>query len=121
MGALKVLFWRFLCSLICMFGASLAYELMSLTFHCYLIPTYLAVALTKEKFISPHRIRRTDSVFCCGFGRFQRAKPIIIDPGLYMDKKTDIFWATQRRAVPTAFRLFTGIFLLSKLASILKF
>jgi hypothetical protein len=108
MGALKVLFWRFLCSFICMFGASLAYELMSLTFHCYLIPTYLAVALTKEKFISPHLIRLTDSVFRCGFGRFQRAKPIIIDPGLYMDKKTDIFWATQRRAVPSAFRLFTG-------------
>jgi hypothetical protein len=56
-----------------------------------------------------------------GWKEFQRAKPIIIDPGLYMDKKTDIFWATQRRAVPTAFRLFTGIFLLSKLGSILKF
>jgi protein xylosyltransferase len=47
------------------------------------------------------------------FGRFQRAKPIIIDPGLYMDKKTDIFWATQRRAVPSAFRLFTGTAILS--------
>ncbi|KAH9533403.1 hypothetical protein CY35_18G050500 [Sphagnum magellanicum] len=43
-----------------------------------------------------------------GWKEFQRAKPIIIDPGLYMDKKTDIFWATQRRAVPSAFRLFTG-------------
>lgn len=41
--------------------------------------------------------------------RFQRAKPIIIDPGLYQNKKTDIFWATQRRALPTAFRLFTGL------------
>ncbi|KAG0565863.1 hypothetical protein M758_7G018500 [Ceratodon purpureus] len=43
-----------------------------------------------------------------GWKEFQRAKPIIIDPGLYLDKKTDIFWATQRRAIPTAFRLFTG-------------
>lgn len=42
--------------------------------------------------------------------RFQRAKPIIIDPGLYMNRKSDIFWATQRRAVPTSFRLFTGDF-----------
>uniref|UniRef100_A0A7N0RE85 Uncharacterized protein n=1 Tax=Kalanchoe fedtschenkoi TaxID=63787 RepID=A0A7N0RE85_KALFE len=42
---------------------------------------------------------------CC---RFQRAKPIIIDPGLYMTKKTDVFWITQRRSVPTAFKLFTG-------------
>jgi hypothetical protein len=40
--------------------------------------------------------------------RFQRAKPIIIDPGLYMTKKADVFWITQRRSVPTAFKLFTG-------------
>ncbi|XP_026392348.1 beta-glucuronosyltransferase GlcAT14A-like [Papaver somniferum] len=38
----------------------------------------------------------------------QRAKPIIIDPGLYLSKKTDIFWTTQRRSLPTAFKLFTG-------------
>jgi protein xylosyltransferase len=43
-----------------------------------------------------------------GWKEFQRAKPIIIDPGLYMNRKTDIFWATQKRAVPTAYRLFTG-------------
>lgn len=42
------------------------------------------------------------------FGRSQRAKPVIIDPGLYMNKKTDVFWVTQRRSVPTAFKLFTG-------------
>ncbi|KAJ7519817.1 hypothetical protein O6H91_20G057000 [Diphasiastrum complanatum] len=43
-----------------------------------------------------------------GWKEFQRAKPIIMDPGLYMSKKSDVFWATQRRAVPNAFRLFTG-------------
>ncbi|GLJ31097.1 hypothetical protein SUGI_0622470 [Cryptomeria japonica] len=37
-----------------------------------------------------------------------RAKPIIIDPGFYMSKKTDIFWVTERRETPTAFKLFTG-------------
>ncbi|KAK9107836.1 hypothetical protein Syun_023847 [Stephania yunnanensis] len=41
-------------------------------------------------------------------GWYQRAKPIIIDPGLYMTKKADVFWVTQRRSVPTAFKLFTG-------------
>lgn len=41
--------------------------------------------------------------------RFQRAKPIIIDPGLYMLKKADVFWIPQRRSVPTAFKLFTGM------------
>ncbi|KAK7817714.1 beta-glucuronosyltransferase glcat14b [Quercus suber] len=30
------------------------------------------------------------------------------DPGLYMTKKADVFWVTQRRSVPTAFKLFTG-------------
>lgn len=38
----------------------------------------------------------------------QRVKPIIIDPGLYQAEKSDIFWMSQRRAVPDAFRLFTG-------------
>ncbi|KAF3781819.1 Beta-glucuronosyltransferase [Nymphaea thermarum] len=43
-----------------------------------------------------------------GWKEFQRAKPIIIDPGLYLTKKADVFWVTQRRSVPTAFKLFTG-------------
>ncbi|KAG6661386.1 hypothetical protein I3843_03G165800 [Carya illinoinensis] len=38
----------------------------------------------------------------------QRAKPIIIDPGLYLSKKSDIAWTTQRRSLPTSFKLFTG-------------
>ncbi|KAK9149981.1 hypothetical protein Syun_008290 [Stephania yunnanensis] len=38
----------------------------------------------------------------------QRAKPIIIDPGLYLSKKSDISRTTQRRSLPTAFKLFTG-------------
>lgn len=43
-----------------------------------------------------------------GWKEYQRAKPIIIDPGLYHSKKSDIFWATQHRAVPTAFKLYAG-------------
>lgn len=42
------------------------------------------------------------------FSRNQRAKPIIIDPGLYLSKKSDIAWTTQRRSLPTSFKLFTG-------------
>ncbi|XXG59710.1 hypothetical protein AAC387_Pa04g1745 [Persea americana] len=38
----------------------------------------------------------------------QRAKPIIIDPGLYLSKKSDVFWTTARRPVPSTFKLFTG-------------
>ncbi|XAR55465.1 hypothetical protein NMG60_11035538 [Bertholletia excelsa] len=38
----------------------------------------------------------------------QRAKPIIIDPGLYLSKKSDLASTSQRRSLPTSFRLFTG-------------
>ncbi|KAB1200915.1 hypothetical protein CJ030_MR0G005911 [Morella rubra] len=52
----------------------------------------------------------------CHAGWYQRAKPIIVDPGLYMTKKADVFWVTQRRSVPTAFKLFTeSLSLVSKL------
>ncbi|KAF8007947.1 hypothetical protein BT93_K1824 [Corymbia citriodora subsp. variegata] len=37
-----------------------------------------------------------------------RSKSIIIDPGLYLSKKYDVTWSTQRRSIPTAFKLFTG-------------
>ncbi|MCO5556323.1 hypothetical protein L7F22_009870 [Adiantum nelumboides] len=43
-----------------------------------------------------------------GWKEVQRVKPIIIDPGLYLSRKSDIFWANQRRAVPNAFKLFLG-------------
>ncbi|KAL0285505.1 UNVERIFIED_CONTAM: Beta-glucuronosyltransferase GlcAT14A [Sesamum angustifolium] len=43
-----------------------------------------------------------------GWKESQRAKPVIIDPGLYMTEKSDVFWITQRRSVPTKFKLFTG-------------
>ncbi|XP_010250092.1 PREDICTED: beta-glucuronosyltransferase GlcAT14B-like [Nelumbo nucifera] len=43
-----------------------------------------------------------------GWKEYQRAKPVIIDPGLYSLQKSDVFWVTEKRSVPTAFRLFTG-------------
>ncbi|KAL5997667.1 Beta-glucuronosyltransferase GlcAT14A [Asimina triloba] len=43
-----------------------------------------------------------------GWKEVKRAKPIIIDPGLYMSTKSDIVWLTQTRELPTAFKLFTG-------------
>ncbi|KAI4322626.1 hypothetical protein L6164_022302 [Bauhinia variegata] len=38
----------------------------------------------------------------------QRARSIIVDPALYLSKKSDIAWTTQRRTLPTSFKLFTG-------------
>ena len=33
---------------------------------------------------------------------------MIIDPGLYSLQKSDVFWVTEKRSVPSAFKLFTG-------------
>ncbi|KAG9159174.1 hypothetical protein Leryth_018159 [Lithospermum erythrorhizon] len=43
-----------------------------------------------------------------GWKEFQRAKPIIIDPGLYHSKKSGVFWAKEKRSAPASFKLFTG-------------
>ncbi|KAF5730678.1 xylosyltransferase 2 [Tripterygium wilfordii] len=43
-----------------------------------------------------------------GWKEDKRAMPLIIDPGLYSSKKTDIYWASPRRTLPTSFKLFTG-------------
>lgn len=37
-------------------------------------------------------------------------KPIIVDPGLYLSEKSEMFYATQKRDLPNSFRLFTGVF-----------
>ncbi|XP_059640797.1 beta-glucuronosyltransferase GlcAT14B-like [Cornus florida] len=56
----------------------------------------------------PRDLNFIDHTSDIGWKEFQRAKPIIVDPGLYMTRKADVFWITQRRSVPTAFKLFTG-------------
>ncbi|CAN0875677.1 Beta-glucuronosyltransferase GlcAT14A [Linum grandiflorum] len=43
-----------------------------------------------------------------GWKESRRLKPIIVDPGLYLAEKSYMFHATQRRPLPTSFRLFTG-------------
>ncbi|KAJ6821514.1 putative beta-glucuronosyltransferase GlcAT14A-like [Iris pallida] len=43
--------------------------------------------------------------WCC---RSRRLKPIIVDPGLYDTSKAEMFYATQKRDLPNAFKLFTG-------------
>ncbi|XP_011098301.1 beta-glucuronosyltransferase GlcAT14B [Sesamum indicum] len=43
-----------------------------------------------------------------GWKAAQRAMPLIIDPGLYQTTKSDVFWVTPKRNLPTAFKLFTG-------------
>ncbi|KAF9684178.1 hypothetical protein SADUNF_Sadunf04G0091000 [Salix dunnii] len=66
----------------------------------------------------PRDLNFIDHTSDIGWKEFQRAKPIIIDPGLYMTKKADVFWITQRRSVPTAFKLFTDVVRASSMADL---
>lgn len=43
-----------------------------------------------------------------GWKEFQRARPVIIDPGLYSSEKSDVFWVPEKRGLPTAFKIYTG-------------
>ncbi|KAJ7955535.1 beta-glucuronosyltransferase GlcAT14A, partial [Quillaja saponaria] len=43
-----------------------------------------------------------------GWKEVRRLKPIIVDPGLYLTERTEMFYATQKRDLPNSHRLFTG-------------
>ncbi|RWR96076.1 beta-glucuronosyltransferase GlcAT14A [Cinnamomum micranthum f. kanehirae] len=43
-----------------------------------------------------------------GWRESRRIKPIIVDPGLYLSARSDVFYATQKRELPNAYRIFTG-------------
>ncbi|KAK6134601.1 hypothetical protein DH2020_031660 [Rehmannia glutinosa] len=45
-----------------------------------------------------------------GWKAAERAMPLMIDPGLYQTTKSDIFWVSPKRNLPTAFKLFTGCY-----------
>ncbi|KAB5573178.1 hypothetical protein DKX38_000372 [Salix brachista] len=42
-----------------------------------------------------------------GWRESRQLKPIIVDPGLYLSEKSEMFYATQKRDLPNSFRLFT--------------
>lgn len=66
-------------------------------------PSFLSIAR-----YNTYRCCKTDCLVQTPLCRYQRAKPVIIDPGLYKLQKSDVFWITEKRSVPTAFKLFTG-------------
>ncbi|KAM7466211.1 hypothetical protein LguiB_013773 [Lonicera macranthoides] len=43
-----------------------------------------------------------------GWRESRKLKPIIVDPGLYFSEKKQMFYATEKRELPDAYRLFTG-------------
>ncbi|XP_071713860.1 beta-glucuronosyltransferase GlcAT14B-like [Rutidosis leptorrhynchoides] len=56
----------------------------------------------------PRDLNFIDHTSNIGWKEYHRAKPVFVDPGLYLKDKGEIFAITQRRSVPTAFKLFTG-------------
>ncbi|EPS63808.1 hypothetical protein M569_10975 [Genlisea aurea] len=56
-----------------------------------------------------------------GWKEFQRARPIIIDPGLYHSKRSGVFWAKEKRSLPASFKLFMGSALMILSRSFLEF
>ncbi|KAF6138901.1 hypothetical protein GIB67_025630 [Kingdonia uniflora] len=51
-----------------------------------------------------------------GWKEHQRVQPIVVDPGIYLARRTQIFHATEKRPTPETFKFFTGSpwFILSK-------
>ncbi|XP_047322526.1 beta-glucuronosyltransferase GlcAT14A [Impatiens glandulifera] len=43
-----------------------------------------------------------------GWKEDQRIQPIVVDPGIYLARRTQIFRATEKRPTPDAFKVFTG-------------
>ncbi|CAK9154783.1 unnamed protein product [Ilex paraguariensis] len=43
-----------------------------------------------------------------GWKEGQRVQPIAVDPGIYLARRTQIFYATEKRPMPDAFKVFTG-------------
>eukprot|EP00271_Cylindrocystis_brebissonii_P002780 TRINITY_DN1357_c0_g1_i1.p1 TRINITY_DN1357_c0_g1~~TRINITY_DN1357_c0_g1_i1.p1 ORF type:complete len:473 (-),score=82.66 TRINITY_DN1357_c0_g1_i1:363-1781(-) len=56
----------------------------------------------------PRELNFVDHSSDLGWKEYVRARPIVVDPGIYSTKKADLFFTSQRRTVPTAFRLFQG-------------
>ncbi|KAG0455956.1 hypothetical protein HPP92_023744 [Vanilla planifolia] len=55
----------------------------------------------------PRQLNFIEHTSDIGWKEYQRAKPVIIDPGLYSLHKSDVFWITEKRSVATAYKLFT--------------
>lgn len=47
-------------------------------------------------------------------------KPIVVDPGLYLEEEDEVFYATQKRELPDAYRLFSGQMLGSHIFGIMN-
>ncbi|GLJ10217.1 hypothetical protein SUGI_0124240 [Cryptomeria japonica] len=58
--------------------------------------------------VLPRDLNFIDHTSDLGWKEYHRGKPIIIDPGLYLSRKSEIVYASQKRQMPDAYKVFTG-------------
>ncbi|KAJ3678430.1 hypothetical protein LUZ60_002233 [Juncus effusus] len=56
----------------------------------------------------PRNLNFIEHMQIAGWKVTQRARPIVIDPGLYLSKKFDLLTTSEKRELPTSFKLYTG-------------
>lgn len=56
----------------------------------------------------PRGLNFIDHTSDLGWKESQRIHPIVVDPGIYLARRTQIFHATEKRPTPDAFKVFTG-------------
>ncbi|XP_077253750.1 beta-glucuronosyltransferase GlcAT14A-like [Tasmannia lanceolata] len=56
----------------------------------------------------PRDLNFIDHTSDLGWKEYQRVQPVVVDPGLYLARKSQIFHATENRPTPEAFKFFTG-------------
>ncbi|QCD89634.1 Glycosyl transferase [Vigna unguiculata] len=77
----------------------------------FLIHTLLSVSDLAHVFSSVQRnLNFIDHTSDLGWKEKDRFQPIVVDPGIYLARRSQIFQATQKRDTPDAFNLFTGKF-----------
>ncbi|XP_057783582.1 beta-glucuronosyltransferase GlcAT14A isoform X2 [Salvia miltiorrhiza] len=56
----------------------------------------------------PRNLNFVNHTSYIGWRESRKLKPIIVDPALYLTDNSEMFFATQKRPLPDAYRLFTG-------------
>lgn len=56
----------------------------------------------------PRNLNLVNHTSYIGWRESRKLKPIIVDPALYLTENSESFFATQKRPLPDAYRLFTG-------------
>ncbi|CAA6671394.1 unnamed protein product [Spirodela intermedia] len=57
---------------------------------------------------APRYLNFIDHTSDIGWKEYHRVQPIVVDPGIYLARRSQIFYAQERRKTPKSFKFFTG-------------